>query len=248
MAYNTDMKRIIASLFIGTAVIGSLFYFHIPQKILNIENCYPSELFYVDEQVIEDQNKLEGHFEKLQDKQIGEKQDCWSYRYQKNFTKVLKQPIPSIIKIGIKKFKDPELFQMAINAGVRDLTEKEPVSMYYVDNYKDQWVGGEYDNYKKAITFKKGSPVNTLVHEYLHYVWYRDKLDNDLKLVGELTTFYKNSPTLQFRMKDYTSEMTKPTEFFSYGCTEFANRHLTPYIVEKCNKYIDRSKLRLYFQ
>lgn len=209
--------------------------------------CPFSEEFYADEEIQTDNTILEGQSRQVQEKQPGKRHNCIHFVHGRQW-KVEKQPIPSIVKIGTKKFKDPELFQMAINAGVRNLTEKEPVSMYYVDNYKDQWVGGEYDDYKKAITFKKGSPVNTLVHEYLHYVWYRDKLDGDLKLVGELTTFYKNSPTLQFRMKDYTSEMTKPTEFFSYGCTEFTNRHLTPYIVDKCNQYIDRSKLRLYFQ
>lgn len=245
-------KKLILSLTLLLG-LGLAWFLHIPEKILNIEHCHPSESFYLDEQVIKDQDKLEGYFEKLQDKQKGEKQHCWSYRHQKTITRVLKQPTPSIVKIGTKKFQDPQLLAMAPSAGIRHSLSTEPVSLYYVDNYTDHALTtGQYNVHKKAITVKSGVPLSNqhviLAHEYLHYVWYRDKLDQDIKLVGELTTFYKNSHDLQFRMKDYTSDMTKPTEFFSFGCTEFTNRHLTPYIVDKCNQYIDRSKLRMFYQ
>lgn len=237
--------RLTLRVLIGLVVFISLFIAVFSQEGTYFY-CPYSENYYINEQVIEDSGLLEGKIQKIQDKQPGFRRSCRNLKAA--FWVVDKQPTPSIVKIGTKKFKDPELFQTALNAGVRNLTEQEPVSMYYVEKYTEQWVGGQYDDYKKAITFKKGSPVNTLVHEYLHYVWYRDKLDQDIKLVGELTTFYKNSHDLQFRMKDYTSDMTKPTEFFSYGCTEFANRHLTPYILQKCDQYIDRSKLRMFYQ
>lgn len=251
MEYNLSSGfRLALKILTGLAVLAVLFVTIFSQEGTYFY-CPYSENYYINEQVIEDSGLLEGKIQKIQDKQPGFRRSCRNLKAA--FWVVDKQPTPSIVKIGTKKFQDPQLLAMAPSAGIRHSLSTEPVSLYYVDNYTDHALTtGQYNVHKKAITVKSGVPLSNqhviLAHEYLHYVWYRDKLDQDIKLVGELTTFYKNSHDLQFRMKDYTSDMTKPTEFFSFGCTEFTNRHLTPYIVDKCNQYIDRSKLRLYFQ
>jgi len=214
--------------------------------------CPFSEEFYTDGEIQTDNTILKGQSRQVQDKQPGKRHNCIHLIHGRQW-KIEKQPVSSIVKIGTKKFQDPQLLAMAPFAGIKHPLSTEPVSLYYVKNYTDHiWAAGQYDNYKKAITVKSDTHLDdqhtTLAHEYLHYVWYRDKLDKDTRLVSELTTFYRSNHDLQFRMKDYAPDLTKPTEFFSFGCTEFTNRHLTPYIVDKCNQYIDRSKLRLYFQ
>ncbi|PID33403.1 hypothetical protein CR969_00935 [Candidatus Saccharibacteria bacterium] len=219
---------------------------------LNIEQCQPEEEFYVNEQAIEVDDWLEGKIKHIQDKKPGRKQDCWSYKTRETYSRIIKPATPSIVKVGTRKFKDPKLMSLIPDTGIRSLTYKEPVSVYYVNNYSDfVWMDGRYNDYKKAITVKRSIPrseqATIFAHEYLHYVWYRDKLDDDIKLVGDLNTFYKSNPHLQQRMKEYTPEMTKPTEFFSYSCTEFSDSYLTPYIISKCNQYINRSKLYMSY-
>ena len=220
--------------------------YRVPLVVLDIKSCHEPTKFYVDEQVVYDKNSLEGTIEQIQDKKPGKKQDCYYYRGNKSTVVVLEPATPSIVKVGSKKFKEPALLALSSSSGIRQPLEDEPVSIYYVDDYTDFiWAGGQYSNYKKAITVKRGEYDHgvILAHEYLHYVWERDKLKNDKRLVKELESFYQNDLDLQRRMTNYGAEMTKPTEFFSYGCTEWRDSRLTGYILQKCNHYIDRTRL-----
>jgi hypothetical protein len=223
---------------------------NMPLAVFDVKRCDEPTPYYLDEQVVRDEEQLEGYFERLQEKEEGLRQYCWHYRSQSSVTTVIKKPVPSIVKVGIRKFQEPKLLAIARSAGIIEPLNKEPVSVYYVDRYTDLiWAAGTYSDYKKAITVKAGGSDQRriLAHEYLHYVWYRDSLESDSALVTELTSFYNRSPGLQDRMVNYDSGMRRPTEFFSYVCTEWSDRWLTSYVLEKCNHYIDRSKLSKYY-
>ncbi len=86
-----------------------------------------------------------------------------------------------------------------------------------------------------------------IAHEYLHHIWYA-ALDAETKskLESDLISIYGNDPAIRTRTVSYTSAQTlKPTELFSYYCTESSDGYLTAYILEQCNKYINRSSLHL---
>ena len=217
-------------------------------KLIDYKVCQPAEKFYYDQEVTYDNTQFEGYFKLLNNPEAGSRRYCWSYREEKNNLETLKEPVASKLIVGTNRHKDPELIKLAKQAGIKQDLTYEPVSMYYVDSYDDSlWTQGRYINYKKAITILKNSvdQFTTISHEYLHYVWYRDNLESDKRLVNELTGFYHESRDLQDRMSNYQEK--EPTEFFSYGCTEWSDRYLTPYIVSQCNKYITRSALRMTY-
>ena len=217
-------------------------------KLIDYKVCQPAEEFYYDQEVTYDNTQFEGYFKLLNNPESGSRRYCWSYREEKNNLETLKEPVASKLIVGTNRHKDPELIKLAKQAGIKQDLTYEPVSMYYVDSYDDSlWTQGRYINYKKAITILKNSvdQFTTISHEYLHYVWYRDNLESDERLVDELTGFYHRSRELQDRMANYQEK--EPTEFFSYGCTEWSDRYLTPYIVSQCNKYITRSALRMTY-
>lgn len=217
-------------------------------KLIDYKVCQPIEEFYYDQEVTYDNTQFEGYFNLLNNPEAGSRRYCWSYREEKNNLETLKEPVASKLIVGTNRHKDPELIKLAKQAGIKQDLTYEPVSMYYVDSYDDSlWTQGRYINYKKAITILKNSvdQFTTISHEYLHYVWYRDNLESDERLVDELTGFYHRSRELQDRMANYQEK--EPTEFFSYGCTEWSDRYLTPYIVSQCNKYITRSVLRMTY-
>lgn len=217
-------------------------------KLIDYKVCQPAEDFYYDQEVTYDNTQFEGYFNLLNNPESGSRRYCWSYREEKNNLETLKEPVASKLIVGTNRHKDPELIKLAKQAGIKQDLTYEPVSMYYVDSYDDSlWTQGRYINYKKAITILKNSvdQFTTISHEYLHYVWYRDNLESDKRLVDELTGFYHRSRELQDRMANYQEK--EPTEFFSYGCTEWSDRYLTPYIVSQCNKYITRSVLRMTY-
>lgn len=216
--------------------------------LIDYKVCQPAEEFYSQQEVTYDNTQFEGYFKKLNEPEVGSMRYCWSYKKRENSIEILKEPIASKVIVGTNKHKDPELVKLAKQAGIKQDLTYEPVSMYYVDSYDDSlWTQGEFSLFQKAITLKRGAvfPFTTISHEYLHYVWYRDNLESDKQLVDELTGFYRRSRELQDRMANYQEK--EPTEFFSYGCTEWSDRYLTPYIVSQCNKYITRSVLRMTY-
>ena len=218
-------------------------------KLIDYKVCQPIEEFYYDQEVTYDNTQFEGYFNLLNNPEAGSRRYCWSYREEKNNLETLKEPVASKLIVGTNRHKDPELIKLAKQAGIKQDLTYEPVSMYYVDSYDDSlwWVGGQYSNFKKAITVRRDArnKQTLIAHEYLHHVWYRDNLESDTRLVSELTDFFNKTETLQERMSTY--DQKEPTEFFSYGCTEWSDRYLTPYIVSQCNKYITRSVLRMTY-
>lgn len=121
--------------------------------------------------------------------------------------------------------------------------------MYYVDEYNDfLWANGQYNDYKKAITVKKNSESQNVIlaHEYLHYVWFSGDLDSNQDLVNNLQAFYNRTSSLQTRMEPYPKDMVKPTEFFSYGCTEYSRASIGEEIASYCDKYANRDLLPVW--
>lgn len=131
------------------------------------------------------------------------------------------------------------------------------VSMKYVDGYKNTSTNGEYlpainndgtFSYG-TISVKKGiDPTNeksVVAHEYLHHIW-QTHLDAQTlhDLTSQLMTLYGNDSWIKDRTNWYSdSNMLLPTELFSFYCTEVSDRYLSKYVLDTCNKYIDRSTL-----
>lgn len=131
------------------------------------------------------------------------------------------------------------------------------VSIKYVDSYDNATASGEYQpvvssdgNFSYGtITVKKGiDPTyekTVVAHEYLHHVW-QAQLDQQTlhDLTSQLMTLYGNDSWIKDRTNWYSdTNMLLPTELFSFYCTEVADQHLSQYVFDTCNKYIDRSAL-----
>ena len=102
-----------------------------------------------------------------------------------------------------------------------------------------------YVNSDTELSYQK----TIVAHEYLHYVWYKQNLDDDRQLTSALTHLYGRSPHLQQRMNEGTEHQylnsggLQPTEFFAFGCTEISDIQLGQYIAGWCNRFIDTSAL-----
>lgn len=131
------------------------------------------------------------------------------------------------------------------------------VSIKYVDKYKDKSQNGEYAPVLNSdstfsygmITIKEGiDPTyekTVIAHEYLHHVW-QAQLDHMTlhDLTSQLMTLYGKDPWMQNRTDWYSdTNSLVPTELFSFYCTEASDKYLSQYVLDACNKYIDRSKL-----
>lgn len=131
------------------------------------------------------------------------------------------------------------------------------VSLSYVDGYKNKDTNGEYSPVINSdgtfsygtITIKKGiEPTyekTVVAHEYLHHIW-QSQLDEQTlhDLTSQLMTLYGNDAWIKDRTNWYAdSNMLLPTELFSFYCTEVADKYLSPYVLDTCSKYINRSAL-----
>lgn len=88
-----------------------------------------------------------------------------------------------------------------------------------------------------------------LAHEYLHHVWAKHIERNPSlrnKITSDLITMHGRDNQFQNRVETYSDNgILIPTELFSYYCTESSDFYLSESILSECNKYIDRSKLKL---
>lgn len=131
------------------------------------------------------------------------------------------------------------------------------VSIEYIDSYNNATTNGEYQpvvssdgNFSYGtITVKKGiDPTyekTVVAHEYLHHIW-QTQLDQQTlhDLTSQLMTLYGNDSWIKDRTNWYSdTNMLLPTELFSFYCTEVADQYLSQYVLDTCNKYIDRSAL-----
>jgi hypothetical protein len=136
-------------------------------------------------------------------------------------------------------------------------------STAYVDTFSSSIVDNQLGLYKSYINptdgkflygemlIKRGqdpSMERTMVaHEYLHHIWY-SSIDEKIKsrLESDLISTYGNDPAIRERTSSYTrAQNLKSTELFSYYCTESSDDYLSGFILEQCNKYINRASLQL---
>jgi hypothetical protein len=155
--------------------------------------------------------------------------------------------------------QDAHLMQV-ISAVGGDTAKLKDVSVKYVADYKDgfQNQAGEYMSYDDSkgnfsygtLTVKQGLDVEeekvVTAHEYLHHIWFSE-LDEQTQreLTSQLMTLYGQDDWFKTRVATYSdTNMLIPTELFSFYCTESSDQYLTPYVIEQCNKYINRGTLQ----
>lgn len=162
---------------------------------------------------------------------------------------------------AIKPPAEQDAHLMQVIAGVGGDTAKlKDVSVKYVADYKDGFKNqaGEYMAYDDSkgnfsygvLTVKQGLDAEeekvVTAHEYLHHVW-EVELDTGTlhDLTSQLMTLYGKDEWFKTRVATYSdTNMLMPTELFAFYCTESSDQYLTPYVIEKCNTYINRSTLR----
>lgn len=164
---------------------------------------------------------------------------------------------PDAIKPPVEQ--DAQLMQVIAAVG-GDTAKLKDVSVKYVTDYKDgfQNQAGEYMSYDDSkgnfsygtLTVKQGLDTEeekvVTAHEYLHHIWFSE-LDEQAQreLTSQLMTLYGQDDWFKTRVATYSdTNMLIPTELFSFYCTESSDQYLTPYVIEQCNKYINRGTLQ----
>lgn len=166
---------------------------------------------------------------------------------------------PDAIKPPVAQ--DAHLMQIIADVG-GDPAKLKDVSVKYVSDYKDGFKNqaGEYSSAEDSkgnfsygtMTIKQGLDAEeekvVVAHEYLHHIWFSE-LEHDQVAVRDLTsqlmTLYGQDEWFKTRVATYSdTNMLIPTELFSFYCTESSDQYLTPYVIEQCNKYINRSTLK----
>lgn len=87
--------------------------------------------------------------------------------------------------------------------------------------------------------------TTTVAHEYMHHIWHA-VLDDKTKrkLESDLISYYGLDPAIRYRTTGYTNNQSlHSTELFSFYCTESTDAYLSKYILDQCNKYINRGAL-----
>ncbi len=157
--------------------------------------------------------------------------------------------------------QDPELLVALKDLGAKgnygDLILEQSADMARLCGWQD--AGGCYteNEFGEPVIYMKAGLRHenpnffqvAAAHEYLHYVWHKNKLDDDRQLTSALIDLYGKNQALQQRVGESSqnhyleSGGLQPTEFFSYGCTEATQSELGDYIWGRCNEYIDASTL-----
>lgn len=152
-------------------------------------------------------------------------------------------------------YQDPEILSLLNSVGAKGDYSNLTMKWSSGDMASDcGWAdsAGCYNGNSSSQTLilKKGDysqeQLKTITaHEYLHYTWYKHSLDQDTRLTSLLIDLYAKNPAFQQRVSTHyvDSGGLKPSEFFSYGCTEIQDHRLGSYIASKCNEYIDTSTL-----
>lgn len=151
-----------------------------------------------------------------------------------------------------------DLLRMADDIGLKHIRK---TNLAYADNLSfgtfeaaGTYNNGDYgDPDGRTIRISKDWDDTTkrtiLAHEYLHYIWFNSAvLQNDFKLEQRLMHMYDNIPWLRDRLSQYRSnKIVSRTELFSYVCTEVSDGHMDEYVLQQCNKWLNRSKLVMHY-
>ncbi len=154
--------------------------------------------------------------------------------------------------------QDPELRVFLQNIGAQYL---QNLQFTYVNGYGDGGdTDGEYEEFYYdddeaegfdygVMTVRRGlgaeENLRTIAHEYLHHVWYA-KLTPQIRetLTTHLNNMYANDDYMQEYAEHYRdSGGMIPTELFSFYCTESSDANFVAYVLDQCNRFINRSAL-----
>lgn len=154
--------------------------------------------------------------------------------------------------------QDPELLELLRAVGAYYLQNLE---FTFVTSYPDGGdTDGEYEEFYYyddedegfdygVMTVRRGLDVEeqrrTVAHEYLHHVWYA-KLTPTLRntLTSHLNAMLATDEYMQEYEEQYRdSGGLIPTELFSFYCTEVSDSKLVQFVLDQCNRFIDRSQL-----
>lgn len=161
---------------------------------------------------------------------------------------------PGIAKPPVNR--DANLMSVLASVGGKESLLSD-VSVKYVKGYDNENQNGEYLPVKDdngsfvygTITVKQGLNADdertVAAHEYLHHIW-ETGMDTQTQhdLTSQLMTLYGNDDWMKSRTDFYSdTSMLLPTELFSFYCTEVGDSHLSKYVLDQCNTYINRSML-----
>jgi len=88
-----------------------------------------------------------------------------------------------------------------------------------------------------------------LAHEYLHFIWERDELENNEALVEALQEAFSDSEGLGALIPEWQESYFQddgtvvPTELFSYACTGLRSDQLPQAVSSQCEAYLETSAL-----
>lgn len=91
-----------------------------------------------------------------------------------------------------------------------------------------------------------------LAHEYLHFVWEREGLENNEALVAGLEDAFSDAEGLGALIPDWQESYFQedgtvlPTELFSYACTGLRSDQLPQAVSEQCETHLDTNALPIY--
>ena len=103
----------------------------------------------------------------------------------------------------------------------------------------------------RPIVVARGLPPEeekrVLAHEYIHYIYNNSYASNsDQNLFRGLVALLGSQPYLQHRLEPYIRSGTSYIdEILAYSCTEVPDQYMDNYVLGWCNKWIDRSKLKI---
>ncbi|HLR58475.1 MAG TPA: hypothetical protein VK098_09885 [Beutenbergiaceae bacterium] len=134
--------------------------------------------------------------------------------------------------------------------------EVPPLDLYASNDIEtdcENDVSGCYKHDEQAIyldgTITDFRRPELLAHEYLHFVWERDDLEEDEALLEALQDAFLDSEGLGALIPAWQESYFQddgtvvPTELFSYACTGLRSEQLPPVVSGHCEAYLDTSVL-----
>ena len=170
--------------------------------------------------------------------------DAWFEKNAKTRTGQPEELLKLADEIGLKHIRKTNLRYVEKD----QLNNSSWAYATYHNAQPDGFGSGRYINIVRGSLEKDGIErlKVTLAHEYLHYIWHNnEKMQNDENLEAGLLKMYGELPYLQERIKPYVKDrLFTLTELMSYSCTEIPDKYMDQYVLEECNKWVNRSELK----
>ena len=152
--------------------------------------------------------------------------------------------------------QDENLLRIADEIGLKHIRKTnlrygetgERILGYYENKQNSGY--GDLKNGRPIIVARGLPPEEekrVLAHEYIHYIYNNSYASNsDQNLFRGLVALLGSQPYLQHRLEPYIRSGTSYIdEILAYSCTEVPDQYMDNYVLGWCNKWIDRSKLKI---